>query len=210
MTLWSDLFKQRNLISRTFYGAPGTSTITTPAGAAIIRVSLVGAGAWRTANFGAGAAFAKTKAACTPGDQYSIQVGDVAHTLDAGDAAGDSKVTKVTGSVVIAKAARAQGATRGLASGSIGDVTRDGVNYGGTLYGGASGGDDADDFGLGFGGRGAYSDRFAQRFLAAAPGGGGFKDYPIYTSGPFVITWSMPPGNGRVCVEFFKADPGYA
>lgn len=212
MTLWTDLHKSRNLISRTFYGTPGVQTITAPAGAGIIRASAVGAGAWRTNNFGGGAAFARVKTTCTPAEQFQIQVGDIAHTLDTGDSAGDSVVTRVTGTVVILKAVRAIGAAGGLSTSCVGDTKRSGSSTGGTTIGGTSGGDDGDTFALGFGGRGYYQDRFSQKFLAAAPGGGGAKAYPVYQSfdGSYVIPFNLPPGNGRVCIEFFKTDPGYS
>lgn len=212
MTLWSDLFKNRNLVSRVFYTTPGTQTITAPPGSGIIRISAVGAGGWVTNAAGGGAAFARKKTTCAPGDQFSVQVGDIAHSLDGGDALGDSKVTKVAGSVLLCKAVRANGRFGGLDTDCTGDTKRSGTTVGaGTpTGGGASGGDDADDFSLGFGGRGAVSDFGTQKFLAPGPGGGGFNASTIFNFGGTFIQWTQPPGGGRVCVEFFKTDPGYA
>lgn len=202
MTFWSELFRERHLISRTFYGVPGTQTITAPAKAAYIRVSGVGAGGSKTNGFGYGAAFARTKTTCAPGDQYSVQVGDIAHSLDAGDAAGDSKVTKVSGSVVIMKAERGKGTAAGSSANCTGDVKRSGSAPSGNT-GGAAAGDDADPFPLGFGGRGGAA------LLGPMPGGGGAKNYAEYSSGAYTFPWTIPAGGGRLCVEFFDQDPGY-
>jgi hypothetical protein len=68
---------------------------------------------------------------------------------------------------------------------------------------GSSAGDDADTFPLGFGGRGA------SRYLAAAPGGGGWKDMQAYKSNDalYIKLFTLYPGAGRMCVEIFDADP---
>lgn len=204
MTLWSDLYGSRQLISRTFYATPGAQTITAPAKAAIIRISLVGAGGWATGGFGGGAAFARRKTTCAPGNQFIVQVGDVAHSLDAGDALGDSVVKTTPANVVKAKAERGKGTGPGLAANSIGDVTRSGVAAPGGNTGGTCAGDDADNFPLGFGGRGGKSQ------LGPVRGGGGAKNYVEYAgAGGYQFLWTIVPGNGLVCVEFFTDDPGY-
>jgi hypothetical protein len=204
VTLWSSLFNQRHLISRTFYGLPGTQTIAAPAHAAFIRVSAVGAGGKGNGAFGSGAAFARVKAACAPAEQFSVQVGSIAHTSGAGDALGDSIVKRVTGSVTICKAERG-GTVAGAAGNCVGDVKRSGTASSGFgTVGGASAGDDADAFPLGFGGRAASF------FVGAAPGGAGGDNVVVYDNGSgFQITFNFPPGDGRVCVEFFDQDPGY-
>lgn len=203
MTLWSDIYKSRSLITRTFYGTPGVQTITAPDAAAIIRVSLVGAGGWASGGFGGGSAFARVKTTCAPGDQFSLQVGDTAHSLGAGDASGDSLLKTTPGNVVLVKAERGKGTGPGLSANCVGDVKRSGAAAGGSV-GGAAAGDDADPFPLGFGGRGGRS------MLGPVPGGGGGKDYVEYAGGGgYQLLWTTVPGNGRACVEFFTQDPGY-
>lgn len=204
MTLWSDLYASKELISRAFYGTPGTQTITAPDKAAFIRASMVGAGGWASGGFGGGAAFARVKTACAPGDQFVLQVGDVAHSLGAGDAAGNSQLKTTPGNVVLVKAERGKGTGPGLAVNSTGNVKRDGSAAPGGNVGGAAAGDDADPFPLGFGGRGAQS------LLGPVPGGGGAQNYVEYAgSGGYQVLWTAVPGGGRACVEFFTQDPGY-
>ena len=221
MTSWTDLHARRQLLSQKWYGAPGVQVITAPAGAAYIRASAVGAGGWDTGHTGApgvdggspgwGAAFARVKAACTPGEQFSLQVGDVLHTMGAGTTAGDTTLTRVTGGAVILKAERGKATAAGLAANSIGDTKRSGSapsGAGTAAIGGASGGDDADTFPLGFGGRGG------QRFLSAARGGGGINDMLVYHAFPggldYVLYLKILPGNGLMCVQFFNQNPGVA
>ena len=214
MTLWSDLFLHRHLLSRVFYGTPGVQTITAPANATFVRVSMVGAGGWDSNTGtgpggvnGAGAAFARVKTTCTAGESFSIQIGDIAHSKNAGDALGDSKFTRVTGSVLLCSAARGTSTAPGNASTCTGDTKRTGGAAAGTLCG-PSAGDDVDTFPLGFGGRGAKStDRASD--LAAAPGGGGSSRNQVYQSADltYSVYLTYPPGNGRICVEFFDQDP---
>jgi hypothetical protein len=204
MTSWTEAFNVPNLISRKFYSAPGTQTIAAPALAGIIRISLVGAGGWDTNTYGGGAAFARKKSTATPAETFSLQIGDPLHSIGAGDALGDSKVTRVTGSVLLAKAERGKAPTRGLAANSVGDVVRDGVD-GVYAVGGAPGGDSGDANPLGFGGRGVFWHAYPQ--LQPSHGGGGCKaEAIIYTSG---MIQDECPGAGRICIEFFKIDPGY-
>lgn len=214
MTSWTDLHQRRRLISQVYYGTPGVQTITAPARAAFIRVSMVGAGGGRSdytaGNLGRGAAFARVKTACAPSDQFSLQIGDHAHAMDAGDALGDSICTKVTGSVVICKAIRGTAAAPGLASGCVGDVKRNGsgINFNG--LGGASGTDETDTYGLGFGGgeTGLGGGNGGASNIAAGPGGGGGQ-YIAYQSGGYVWVGVTPNGDGLICVQFFASDPGY-
>lgn len=221
MSTFAELFDDRNLIRRTAYSTPGVQTITAPAGAAWIRVSGVGAGGWNESSPGSGgggAAFARTKTACAPGATFTLQVGDIANTrtnAGAGDSAGDSKLTRVSDSVVLLRADRGRANTsvsKGLASNSIGDVTRDGTSQNDGVGGGASGSDAADSYSLGVGGRGAVfgSVRGLRQPYAAGPGGGGMLGHVVYDNGVgYVLTTQMLPGNGLVVVEFFIDDPGY-
>lgn len=215
MTLWSDLFNSRHLLSRTFYGTPGGPQIAAPARAAFIRVSMVGAGGWGSepqtvpsagGQPGYGAAFARVKTTTTPGELFDLQIGGVVGTHDAGGSPGDSSCTRHVGGTVICKAARGTATAAGNSANCVGDTRRSGsapTSSGGVRVAGFSAGDDADTFPLGFGGRGA------SQFLAAAPGGGGWKNMKVYASpdGSYELFMDFPPGNGRICVEFFDQDP---
>jgi hypothetical protein len=203
MTLWSDLFNSKHLLSRGFYGASDSGTLTMPPRAAFIRASMVGAGGWdSSAASGIGgaagfaAAFARVKTTCAPGEQFVLSVGTILATHDAGSSGGDSTLTRVIGSVVICRAARGTATAAGNASNCIGDTKRSGTQS-------LSGGDLADTFSLGFGGRSA------QPFLAAAPGGGGTKNRQVYRSpdATYLLYMTFPPGNGRACIEVFDQDP---
>lgn len=212
MTLWSDLFKHEHLISRQMFNVPGTTTINAPSNAAYIRVSMVGAGgaaAFENAGWGDGAAFARVTTPCSPGAQFSVQVGDPAHahTGTSDTSLGDSIVTRVADSVVICKAERGHGTGPGLAANSVGDIKRDGSSSPDrTKNGGASAGDDGDTYALGFGGRGGgYSKTGDTGFVnGPGPGGGGAYNYASAAGN----TWTTPSGTGRVIVEFYDQDPG--
>jgi hypothetical protein len=216
-TLYTTLFYTKHLISRTFYYAPGAQDITVPPGAAFVRISGVGAGAWGVSalgNWGGGAAFSRMKTTCTPGETFHLQVGDTAHTLGVvNDSAGDTSCIRATGSVVLMRADRARNSSPyyGQAANSVGDVKRDGaaplytgpptpIGYG---QGGDAAGDDADTYPLGFGGRGAMHGGIWQ---AARGGGGG---YQISLPQPTGQTANYAAGNGLLCLEFFDQDPGY-
>lgn len=207
MSLWSDLYPTRHLILRQYFSTPGVSTVYAPTNAAVLRISGVGAGGWATAAFGGGAAFARSKlVGITALARFTVQVGDVAHSLGAGDALGDTIVTRYADSVVVLSAQRG-GATPGQASGSIGnDVTRDGSAFTGagtSRRGGAAAGDDGENQALGFGGRGG------SLFLGPVRGGGGAKTIVAYQRGAFTVTTSIVPGAGLACLEWFSQDPGY-
>jgi hypothetical protein len=217
VTLFSDLYPNRDLISRQFFTNPGTTNIVAPAGAAFIRVSAVGAGGFTAFGagtgfrFGGGAAFARTLTACAAGDHYDVQVGDIAHTSGAGDALGDSKVTKVVGGAVIVNADRGRGTgapNKGLAANCVGDVKRDGSDGGAFGPGGSSAGDDADLIQLGFGGPGIgrSAAEGGAREPASYPGAGGASSVFVELGESYS---GLVPGNGMVCVEFFKTNPGY-
>lgn len=211
MTLWSDLFKKEHLISRQIFNVPGSTTINAPSNAAYIRVSMVGAGgaaAFSNAGFGDGAAFARVTTPCAAGAQFTVQVGDPAHshTGTADDSLGDSIVTRLSDSVVICKAERGHGTGPGLAVNSVGDVKRDGSSSPDrSKNGGASAGDDSDTYSLGFGGRGGGFNKTTNGFTdGPGPGGGGA--YTFYSFSP--NTWTIPSGAGRVIVDFYDQDPG--
>lgn len=205
MTLLSDLFPGRLLISRTIYPyQAGAYTITAPAGAAFIRASLGGGGAHL-----AGGAFARVKAAATPGETFNLVVGNCATASPAG-AAGNTVLTRNTGSVIICRADGAESGVAGSVAGSIGDVTRAGT-VGNTTLSGSSGGDDADPYPLGYGGFGAYMDHAGDaaqgnRWLAPYWGAGGLLSVVSTDAGAVNDIW---PGQGRATIEFFRADPGY-
>lgn len=220
MTTYTDLYSSRNLLFRQFFPTPGVYALEAVPGAGIVRASCVGAGGVYdnagspvTKLFGGGAAFAKVKTTCTPGEDFSVQVGDPAHSVGAGDALGDSKLIRVTGTVTLLSADRGRGTTtpnKGLASNSVGDTKRDG-NDSASLVGGASGSDTADAYSLGFGGRGArYMGVLTglTRYPAAGPGGGGGLGM-LVDELPTGVYWSYFAGSGLVCVEFFRTDPGY-
>lgn len=205
MTLLSVLFPGDLLLSRTFYGYDAAPLlIVAPVKANIVRVSMVGAGARI-----AGAAFARTKTACTPSESFSLVIGRRPDA--AADPGGDSTFTRVTGSVLLCRAKGATSGAHGLASGCVGDTKRSGTTSIYNHIGGDCGGDDADPYPLGFGGSGAYDvgipgnpNRYAY------PGAGGTFDITYGSSGGVPLKNTIKPGDGRACVEFFIADPGYA
>lgn len=205
---WTQVHSRKHLISRKYYGVAGIQTITAPALAAYIRASMVGAGGWGAAAVkGYGAAFARVKTTCTPGEQFSAQVGDVVHTNASGvnstadDTLGDSILKRVIGSVVICKAERGHNTAAGAVSNCVGDTKRAGGAPLVTQQCGTAAGDDADAFPLGFGGPGAvFGPGDYLTHSAAVPGGGG-----VYL--PIDSVLSYPPGHGLICVEFFNRDP---
>lgn len=210
---WTQVHRKKHLISRVWYRTPGSTAIVAPAGAAYVRVSMVGAGKEKTGSAGDGAAFARsTTSGITPGEGFTVQVGDKA---SAGSAAGDSIFTRTTGSVVLTKAKSGQNAGPGLASGCVGDVKRDGsaATHSGGEFGGASAGDDADTFPLGFGGPGASQITElapgGPRSTPAARGAGGGTGLIGYfdPGNSYSVTVDSPAGHGEVCVEFFNRNP---
>jgi hypothetical protein len=162
---------------------------------------------------GGGAAFARTKLTnIVDSDTFSYQVGNPKFSFDAGSSQGDSIVTRVTGSVVVNKAARGTGViysgqqyigTPGVAANCIGDIKRDGnVGSLALLQGGMSGGDLDDPHSYGFGGRGAR----VGRYPAAGPGGGGIHYIGYDDAGH---TKAFYPGAGLICFDFWTKDPGW-
>lgn len=207
MTLWSTIFPGELLISRAVYPYQVASyAITAPAGATIIRASMVGGGAKL-----AGAAFARVKAACTPGEAFTLQIGVGASTSNGTGNGGDTILTRNTGSVIIARADGAEPNVAGSVAGSIGDVKRAGTVSALAYEGGASAGDDADTYPLGYGGLGAYV--FAlpgNDWRYPYPGAGGVFQRAVGTnSNGSTHLVHVPAGHGRATVEFFRADPGY-
>lgn len=234
MTSYSETYDEKFLISRVSYATQGVGVaVVAPPGASVIRVSLVGAGGWGDnrsngsggPRWGGGAAFAKRKTTCSPGEGFTLQIGDTFYSRSTQDTSlADTIVVRNTGSVVIAKADRGRGfstgAGRGLAANSIGDVVRDGelalehffqydTDTGNAFsgYGGASGSDLGDNYGVGVGGL-----RNKIR-LGGCEGSGGLLAgvYYIGNNGtPQYQTTEVSPGAGRCVVEFFTADPGYS
>lgn len=213
MVFWSDLHSRRHMLSRTFYEVAGSTTLTMPASAAYLRISGVGAGGTGlnapSGTLGAGAAFARKKLAVTPGQQFTLQVGNRGHD---GNTLADTILTRVSDSVVVFRAKGANVSSPGLASGSIGDVTRDGSAPMGGDVCGDSAGDDGDTFSLGFGGLGAIVGAAGASTRTAGRGGGGVTDSIAYTAdgGSFVINTTYLAGLGRACVEIFDQDPAIA
>lgn len=211
MTLLSTIFPGRRLISRVVYPhQAGAYTITAPASAAFIRASLVGGGAHL-----AGAAFARTKAVATPGETFNLVVGNCATVYNG--AAGNTVLTRNTGSVIICRADGAEAGVAGTVAGSIGDTTRAGTvgsAAGAFKFAGQSGGDDLDPYPLGYGGGGAYLEATSvadsgNRWLAAYWGAGGLLNTTGYVNADGPIAVNIWPGQGRATVEFFSSDPGY-
>lgn len=213
MTLYSDLYLERHLISRLVEDRPGNYPIVAPATETglqlFMRVSLNGGGGLAPGipGAGAGAAFARRKLLVTPGDAFTLQIGAAGNDT----AAGDSILTKTDGGIVICKADRGRPGSPGLLENCVGDVKRSGTGgsvVGGYQRGGSSAGDDDDPMPLGMGGRGARQGATGQTTLGPLHGGGGIRYY-AYISGGYNIPWQLFPGAGRGVVEFFDQDPGY-
>lgn len=203
MADFSALFSERNLIDRVWFLNYGTfAGILVPAGAGIIRAHALGAGgnyAGGGFQIGGGGAFARVTTTCTPAEALSVKVGQ----RGSNGAAGDSSVTRTTGSVVLVKAVSGTASAGGASASCIGDVKRSGgdpapYNSFGRLR--HSGHDLDDTYSLGFGGRGAGYN------IGASNGGGGCSNV---SNPPAAETMGTPPGHGKVCLEFFKVDPGY-
>lgn len=232
MTLWTDLHPKLALVARNWYVTPGSGiAIVAPAGATILRVSMVGGGgSAEILHCGHGAAFARKKLTVTPAQAFTLQVGRGQRPngsplgADGGTAVAlQSILTRNSDSAVICRAMNGSDAGPGLASGCVGDVTRSGSSgvdgpgfqAGGGGWrsgptGGASAGDDADVQALGFGGPGAVSDQQGQNHRAPYPGGGGVQFSQFYDTHTLLTSQAyIPAGAGRACLEWFTKDPGY-
>lgn len=203
MADFSALFAERNLIDRIWFLNYGTfNGVLVPAGAGIIRAHALGAGGLYSGGgyqIGGGGAFARTTTTCTPTEALSVKVG----YRGSNNTTGDSSVTRTTGSVVLVKAVSGTASAGGASASCIGDIKRSGgapapySNTGPTRH---SGHDLDDTYSLGFGGRGAgYG-------VGASNGGGGCDN--VFASG-LPDRLGTAPGHGKVCLEFFKSDPGY-
>lgn len=224
MSNWNpDIRTTNNLLRRDWLVTPTTGqTVIAPAGAGIIRASLVGAGGWRSGGAaGAGAAFARVTTTCTPGESFTAKIGNTANSLDGGSAAGDTELLRTSGSVQIALAKRG-GTNPGLASASVGDLKRDGeaalagtsgdIGIGDVFsyYPGGCPGDLEDDFSLGIGGPRAILG-YGVYTIGAHAGCGGVGVTNVYRNiGAtfFRQSWNNP-GHGLMCVEFYRTNPGY-
>lgn len=228
MTTWTELYSAAVSLRRQWFAsvtpnAATVSTVAVPVGAKCAIISAVGAGGWKLNSPypGGGAAFARTKLTdLTSGEEFEVQVGSTKYSLDAGSSQGDSIVTRVTGALVVCKAARGtgtivngtyggeqivNGGTPGLIADCVGDTKRDGKygnSRGGIYIGGFSGGDDSDIYSAGFGGRGAQHGRTP----AAGWGGGGIHRFVYDGLGNIK---DYPPGAGRVLIHWFTKDPEY-
>lgn len=198
---FSDLFPLGYpLIQRTYFRTPGaTGLIVAPPKTLFVRAAAAGAGGYKddADGWGYGAAYAFRSEACAAGAQFTYQVGDSQFCRVAQNTvAGDTWIKRQdTSSLVYAD--RGKPTQAGLVGNSAGAVRRAGSAPTGT-DGGASAGDDADPYPLGFGGRGA------SRTLAPWYGGGGGRQtYPI------IGAWFHPPGDGMACIEFWALNPGY-
>lgn len=221
MTLWSELFPDRNLLSRQYFNRDDgvVEDVPAPAAAGIIRVSASGggcAGPSPGGNFsgspGGGAAFARTKTTCTGGEVFTVRVGRAINgTPTQAIIAHQSIVARKTSGTIICRAAHGYMPGGGPVEDCIGDVIRPGQQAVSGIPG-ASAGDDQDLFPLGFGGPpAARPGGYGNRWGAAYYGGGGWAKWPFYFEpggGPTVFA-SSPAGGGLVCVEFFRTDPGY-
>ena len=185
------------LIRRVWFQEPGEYSVQAPADTTWVRASASAAGGFKddVAGWGGGAAFAFDEEACAELATFTVQVGDSQFCRPSADTvAGDSWVKRAGGSILVyADRGRPDGSP-GLADNSTGSIARSGSSAGMT-QGGMAAGDDQDDFPLGFGGRGASTT------APAWYGGGGGR-----VAGPY--RWPLkPPGDGRVCLEFFRRNP---
>ena len=209
MTLYSTLFPDAvRLLSRKWWKESGNFNYTIPAdfGGVVpgfMRASLHATGGQSDEQWGGGSTFVLTRAVVAPGQVLQLRVGRQSQ----GDENGDSYVRRA--GVYLAYAARGRGAgPGGLAADSIGDVKRDGqvASYGGFgIAGGIPGSDENDYASLGFFGRGATSNGSR----AANPGAGGRLHRFDDEFGNFAGYTASPTRPGRICLEFFDANPGY-
>jgi len=207
-TLYTDIFTDGPvLIGRKWFKTPGQFNYAVPAGAKFCRALMCGSGG-QGSNWGGSGAFARVKFPVTPAENLKIQVGN----SQTASTAGNSSVSR-NDNTVLGLADRGRGGTGftnsgtpGLASNSIGDVLRDGVNGSDTgTAGGAPASDAADFGGFGFGGNGCV-----QTSNNGADFGGGGHNTPYNDdSGVFIGYLPFLAGTGVVVLEFFDTDPGY-
>lgn len=202
MSKWSEIFPGDILISRTVYGHQSAAyAITAPVGATVVRVSMVGGGHVH------GAAFSRVKTSCTPGEGFTLQIGEGSIN---GSAASDTVFTRNTGSVVLCRAKAATADLPGQASGGIGDTKRSGSATNDTRTGGDAAGDDADTYPLGYGGPGSFDNlNPGNPNRSPVPGGGGRRVIVGNALGGGLVYNEIMAGDGRATVEFFASDPGY-
>lgn len=200
MTTWTQVHSdEATLIARAWFKVAGTGlNLTVPAGALFVKAVSEGCGG-QGDHWGGGGALALAVEDVAPGDNLVIQVG----TTSTAGVLGDSFVKRNDGTVICyADRGRGNG-TKGLASNSIGDITRDG----GAPSSGIGGNPATDDdlFGsLGFGGIGRQG-VFGQ---GADPGGGGLIATGNDFYGGNVVIGQYAAGYGRVCLEFYDTNPG--
>jgi hypothetical protein len=191
-----------SLLRRDWFKRPGPFLgITPPAGAKYLRALAQGCGGDGPTAIGGGGAFARTRKLTDASWTYSVQVGDTSTASSAGDSAVWKGAAGSGELIVYADRGRGDG-TNGKASLSFGDVKRDGAA--GLGDGGLPGGDSADFASLGFDGWGGKLNQAPGIF-----GGGGFL-FPKWDSSGFRgYSATAVGGMGRVCLEWWDADPGY-
>jgi hypothetical protein len=200
MTTWTQLHPDEAvLLGRACFKEPGAYNYTVPAGAKFVRASAQGCGG-QGEQWGGSGALARSRVSVTAGDNLKIQVGNTSTS----SVLGDSFVKRNDDSVICYGDRGRGNGNRGLASNSIGDVTRDGAPSASGV-GGSPASDAADYACVGFSGVGAKSDSS----VAADYGGGGHTftyndDYGVLRNG---AAWGA--GTGLVVLEFFDSDPGY-
>jgi len=203
MTNWSNIFPRGYpLLQRAYVREPGAvGSIVAPAGAVWVRAGAAGAGGYMTSapGWGGGAAFAYQSEACAPGDAFAYQNGDSQHaTSSQEDGLADSWVKRPNSTfLVYAQRGRPDGGG-GSAGACTGSVKRSGSAATST-QGGVAAGDDDLPAPMGFGGRGGTT-----TMPPWYGGGGGRVLYP--TQG---VTWYHPPGDGMLCIEFYRTNPGF-
>lgn len=187
------------LIDRVYFNEPGTFNVTAPALTSWVRSAVSGAGGFKddVDGWGGGAAFAFASEDCDPGAAFQVQVGDSQFTRPtANTGQGDSWIKRGDSSILVQADRGRPDGSPGLLANCVGLIKRSG-SAATASAGGASAGDDADPYPLGFGGVGAS--------ITNAPwyGGGGGR-----VSGPFTYPL-FAAADGRACLEFYAVNPGY-
>jgi hypothetical protein len=209
MTTYHDIFPDPiELLFTKVFSEEGTFTYVVPNDNSIkfFVVTAEGCGGMGDSN-GGGGAQVKRKAAVTPGETLTIQVGKTSTA----SVLGDSFVKRANNTfIVYADRGRGNG-NPGSIINSTGDVKRDGRSGGGSSSDptvGAPASDAADTKSVGMGG---FGFNYAQPNLSqGADYGGGGRLYPRYDSGG---EWdgtytSDGAGSGFIKFEAYNGDPG--
>lgn len=187
------------LIERHYFDTPGAIAITAPPKTGYVRAGAQASGGFKdnADGWGGGASFAFSAEACAAGATFTGWVGDSQFCRSSQNTtSGDSWIRRANSSLLVyADRGRPDGSP-GLLANCTGTIKRSG-SAAASDAGGASAGDDADQYPLGFGGQGA-----SQTFAPWYGGGGGRQTYGS-------LVWLHPPGDGRLCVEFYSRNAGY-